>query len=250
MRVLSVIVIGAALAASAPAAELYEPAGEPFVPIAASGRAQAQIVVPAKPTFLEEYAASELQAYLEKISAARLPIADPSQADRQAFAFFLGNTEQAERLGIQTDEQTLGRDGFVLRSVPGGLVVIGINDLGTLFGVYAFDRRQHHHLCEFCASYELWFLETQYEETDDVADDEYKRDELNEMILAGDRDTEPVSYMHRKEIDPLFLRGSRCRPGWLPTSDKGGGYRVRGITAVTWDGVMDEINEFRCNGSL
>jgi len=141
MRVLSVIVIGAALAASAPAAELYEPAGEPFVPIAASGRAQAQIVVPAKPTFLEEYAASELQAYLEKISAARLPIADPSQADRQAFAFFLGNTEQAERLGIQTDEQTLGRDGFVLRSVPGGLVVIGRNDLGTLFGVYELLER-------------------------------------------------------------------------------------------------------------
>ena len=119
-----------------------------------------------------------------------------------------------------------------------------------IFGVYALDRRQHFHLCEFCASYELWFLETQYEDTDEVAEDEYKRDDLHEMILAGDRDTEPVSYMHRKEIDPLFLRGRRVRPGWLPTNDKGGGYRVRGITAVTWDGVMDEINEWRCNSEL
>ena len=124
-----------------------------------------------------------------------------------------------------------------------------------IFGVYAFDRRQHFHLCEFCASYELWFLESQYEDTDEVADDEYKRDELHEMILAGDRNTDPISYMHRKEIDPLFLRGSRgrgrrCRPGWLPTGDKGGGYRVRGITAMTWDGVMDEINEWRCNSEI
>jgi len=119
-----------------------------------------------------------------------------------------------------------------------------------IFGVYALDRRQHFHLCEFCASYELWFLETQYEDTDEVAEDEYKRDELHEMILAGDWDTEPVSYMHRKDIDPLFLRGRRVRPGWLPTSDKSGGYRVRGITAVTWDGVMNEINEWRCNSEL
>lgn len=92
-----------------------------------------------------------------------------------------------------------------------------------IFGVYALDRRQHFHLCEFCASYELWFIETQYEETDDVAQDECKREELNEMILGGDRDTEPVSYTHRKEIDPLFQRGRRCRPGWLPKGDKGGG---------------------------
>ena len=33
-----------------------------------------------------------------------------------------------------------------------------------MFGVYALDRRQHFHLCELCASYELWFVETQYEE--------------------------------------------------------------------------------------
>ena len=119
-----------------------------------------------------------------------------------------------------------------------------------LFGVYALDRRQHFHLCECCASYELWFIETQYEETDDVADDEDKRDELNQMILDGDRDTERVSYFHRKDIDPLFRRGRRCRPGWLPTSNDGGGYRLRGLASVTWDGVMDEIHEWRCNGSL
>jgi hypothetical protein len=119
-----------------------------------------------------------------------------------------------------------------------------------IFGVYALDRRQHHHLCEFCASYELWFIESQYEETDEVAGDDDKRNELNEMILEGDRDTEPVSYAHRKEIDPLFLRGRRCRPGRLPTADHGGGYRLRNLNVVTWDGVMEEIWEMRCNSDI
>lgn len=119
-----------------------------------------------------------------------------------------------------------------------------------IFGVYALDRRQHFHICEFCASYELWFIESQYEETDEVAEDEDKREELNETILGGDRDTEPVSYFHVKDIDPLFLRGRRCRPGWLPKGNEGGGYRVRGLRSVTWDGVWEEINEARCNCDL
>jgi hypothetical protein len=119
-----------------------------------------------------------------------------------------------------------------------------------IFGVYALDRRQHFHLCEMCASYELWFIETQYEDTDEVAEDEDKRNDLNEMILEGDGQTEPVSYMHRKEIDPLFLRGHRCRPRFLPDNDNGGGYRMRGLTAVTWDGVMEEVFEALRNSDI
>ena len=117
-------------------------------------------------------------------------------------------------------------------------------------GVYALDRRQHFHLCEFCASYELWFIETQYDEIPEIADDDYKRNDLNEAILEGDRDTEEVSYMHVKDIDPMFQRGRRCRPGWLPKNDHGGGFRLRGLRAVTWDGVMEEISELRCNSDI
>ncbi len=119
-----------------------------------------------------------------------------------------------------------------------------------LFGVYALDRRQHFHLCEFCASYELWFIESQYEEADEVAEDEDQREELSEMILDGDGQTDAVSYFHRKDIDPLFLRRRRCRPRSLPESDLGGGYRVRGLRAVTWDGTMEEIFEALRNSDI
>ena len=118
-----------------------------------------------------------------------------------------------------------------------------------IVAVYALDRRQHFHLCEMCASYELWFIEHQYEATDEVDQDENKRDELHELILDGGRYEEPVTYEHRKDIDPLFLRGRRCRPGFLPRTDAGG-YRVRGLRSVTWDGIMEEIAESRCNSDI
>ena len=119
-----------------------------------------------------------------------------------------------------------------------------------IFAVYALDRRQHFHLCELCASYELHFVEHQYEATDQVDQDEEKRDELYELILDGGRYEESVIYEHRKDIDPMFLRGRRCRPGWLPKSDRGGGYRVRGLRSVTFDGVIEELFEARCNSDL
>lgn len=116
-----------------------------------------------------------------------------------------------------------------------------------IFAVYAFDRRQQFYLCELCASYELHFIEHQYEATDEVDENDDKRDELYEAILDGGRFEEPVIYEHRKEIDRMLLR--RCRPGWLPKGD-GGGYRLRGMTAVTWEGVMEEIWAMQANGNI
>ena len=48
----------------------------------------------------------------------------------------------------------------------------------SIFAVYALDRRQHFHLCEMRASYELHFIEHQYEPTDEVDQDDDKREEL------------------------------------------------------------------------
>ena len=86
-----------------------------------------------------------------------------------------------------------------------------------IFAVYALDRRQHFHLCEMCASYELWFIEHQYEPTEDVDQDEDKRDELYELILEGGRYEEQVIYEHRKDIDPMFRSWSPLPP-WLVAS--------------------------------
>jgi len=98
-----------------------------------------------------------------------------------------------------------------------------------IFAVYALDRRQHFHLCELCASYELHFIEHQYEPTEEMDRDDDKREELYESILDGGRYEEQVIYEHRKDIDPMFLRGRRCRPGWLPKNGRGGGVLPAGV---------------------
>ncbi len=117
-----------------------EPQG-PFTTLVQSGVPEARIVLPASPTWLEQFAASELQAYLERICGARLDLAaESADADRR-FAFIIGNTRRAAMARVPRGERTLGRDGFVLRSVAGGLIVKGRNDLGTVFGVYELLER-------------------------------------------------------------------------------------------------------------
>ena len=70
--------------------------------------------------------------------------------------------------------------------------------------------------------------------------DDDKRDELNEFILDGGRYEEQVdlrtSLRHRPDV-----RAWPSLSSWLVAkSDRGGGYRVRGLRSVTWDGVMEE----------
>ena len=120
----------------------------------------------------------------------------------------------------------------------------------SIFAVYALDRRQHFHLCELCASYELWFIEHQYEVTEEVEQDDDKREALSELLLEGVRCEEPVIYEHRYDIDRLFDRAHRCRPGCLPTKNRGGGYRLRGLCSVTWAAIIEEIGEACCNSSI
>ncbi|MEA3224814.1 MAG: hypothetical protein U9Q07_02605, partial [Planctomycetota bacterium] len=134
------VLVGLLLMGTA-AAELYEPAREPFVEIAGAGQPKAQIVTPSRPTYLEEFAASELQSYLERVSGVRIPIVREGDSGRFSYSFLLGMTQRAVEAGTRPDDEMMGRDGFELRSIPGGLIVRGRNDLGTVFGVYELLER-------------------------------------------------------------------------------------------------------------
>lgn len=120
---------------------LYEPASGPFIEIVSTGEPKAQIIVPAQPTFLEEFAASELQNYFEKMSGMKIPILKENNIGEHSYSFFLGETKRAAEVGIQLSEEMMGRDGFELKSIPGGIIVQGKNDLGTVFGVYELLER-------------------------------------------------------------------------------------------------------------
>jgi len=122
---------------------LYKPASGPFYEIVYSGKANAQIVIPVEPSFVEKYAASELQSYFEKISDVQLPIIKEGDKLKYSFSLLLGDTKKAMDTGIQLNEEKVGSDGFEIKSLPGnkGLIIRGRYDLGTLFGVYELLER-------------------------------------------------------------------------------------------------------------
>ena len=141
MRMIALTIMGGVLAMGVARGALYEPAAAPFAEVAVDGESRAEIVVPDQATDLEQFAAEELRVYLERISGASLPIRAEGDGDEAAYSFFLGATRDATRAGIEPSEQQMGRDGFALRSVPGGLIAVGQGDLGTVFGVYELLER-------------------------------------------------------------------------------------------------------------
>lgn len=120
---------------------LYPPANGPFVRIVTDGRPNTDIVIPDDPTEMEVFATDELASYLKRISDAEFRIHRQARERSQSFTFYLGDTRRAAEAGVRADESSVGKDGFTLRSVDDGLIVLGRGDLGTLFGVYEMLER-------------------------------------------------------------------------------------------------------------
>jgi hypothetical protein len=120
---------------------LYEPMKGPYTEIIQSGSPLSQIVIPAKSTYLEEFAATELQKYIEKISDATIPIIKEDETQKHPYSIILGATKKSEEAGFQPNETEMGRDGFEIKSLKNELIIRGRNDLGTLFGVYELLER-------------------------------------------------------------------------------------------------------------
>lgn len=110
-----------------------------------------------------------------------------------------------------------------------------------IFGVYAFNRRLHVHICSFSASYEMHFLGTQYEAIDDLTEKE--SESLFDAIREGDAQTESICYMDRYEVDSIME--NTFQEGWLP--EKGnGGCVLSGVVSVTHDEALEEVREAYC----
>ena len=104
--------------------------------LAEEGQSAYRIVTPAAAIPAERYAAQELQAYLEKITGARLPIvtdAEPAVSRE----IVLGDNARLRQVEPAIDFKGLGQDGFTLRAVGERLLIAGGRPRGTLYGVYA-----------------------------------------------------------------------------------------------------------------
>jgi len=116
--------------------------------------------------------------------------------------------------------------------------------------VYALDRRRHYHLCELCPSYELYFIEHQYEASDEVDQDEDKRNELYESssMVGGTKNpsstnTDAISTRCLGVVAGADLAGCLGRP-WRRIPCAWPTFRKPGTE------IMEEIYESRCNSDL
>jgi hypothetical protein len=105
----------------------------PLHTLVENGRPSACIVLPDEAGDVEEHAAEELAAYIERISGGRLPVRRGAPAE--GYAVLVGRAA-LRRERDSRDVAALGPDGFVIRSSPEHLLIAGGSDLGTLFGVY------------------------------------------------------------------------------------------------------------------
>ena len=107
-----------------------------------------------------------------------------------------------------------------------------------IFGVYVFDRRQHFHICSFTASYELYFLGSQWEENEGLSEEDH--DDLWQRITEGDLQSEPVSYWDKSDIDRMLT--TTCREGFLPPNGNGG-FALTGVVSITTEDAIEEARE-------
>ncbi|MCX6633596.1 MAG: DUF4838 domain-containing protein [Acidobacteria bacterium] len=99
--------------------------------LAENGRSAYSIRVARDASPSEKRAAAELQRFLGEMSGARLPIVDDTAKSK-------GRSILIGRGGGKIPFESLGPEGFVLKTVGRNLVIAGGRERGTMYGVYTF----------------------------------------------------------------------------------------------------------------
>lgn len=111
-------------------------AGERLL-IAQDGRSDFRIVIGADASPSEKHGAAELQHFLKEISGAELPIVTDTDAITE-HEILVGDSEHLRKLNEAIDWQSLGHEGFVMRTSGGHLILAGGRLRGSMYAVYSF----------------------------------------------------------------------------------------------------------------
>lgn len=105
--------------------------------LAENGMSRYRIVIPSAATETEKKAATVLQQYLLEISGAALAVVRADQ-HRSRHEILLGQNDRLDDLAVKINFNTLGDDGFALKTDSLRLIIAGGDEKGTLYGVYTF----------------------------------------------------------------------------------------------------------------
>lgn len=78
-----------------------------------------------------------------------------------------------------------------------------------VFGVYVYNRNRRVHCCEMTASYELNFVESQFEFEAGFYPEDQLSEEIDDLRIEAEAGTELVSYYHCHSIDKIPVRRKR-----------------------------------------
>jgi hypothetical protein len=117
------------------------PAGAGELVLVDAGQSAHAIVTPARPAPAEQFAAAELQRYLQIMTGARLPVLREAPGGPARF-ISIGATTAARAAGAVPRPRYAEDDGFEIRAAGGRLFLAGVRPRGTLFAVYEFLRGQ------------------------------------------------------------------------------------------------------------
>ncbi|MCK4965494.1 hypothetical protein KAS50_00605, partial [bacterium] len=115
------------------------------------GYFEAYIVIPARATGTERYAADELAEHIKEITGTEILVIR-EKPELKYFGFYIGKTVKGGSYAPPSRRQYNGSNGFRIKRLSDGLVIAGGDDLSTLYGVYEFLEKY-----QGCA----WFLETE-----------------------------------------------------------------------------------------
>ena len=88
-------------------------------------------------------AVNDLRGYIQEMSGAQVPVC--TDADEcPGFRILVGSTRFAPVDPAWVTEEKTGADGFVIRSVPGGVVIAGRIPFATANGVHHFAEEGHY----------------------------------------------------------------------------------------------------------
>ena len=99
------------------------------------GRAESRIVIPRKPSEVEQKAAAVLKDYIREISGAKLRIIRDRRKEKEN-EILIGRVNRSAIADLDFD--VLEQDGFVIRTTGRHLIIAGGTEKGTLYGVYSY----------------------------------------------------------------------------------------------------------------
>lgn len=101
------------------------------------GSSRYQIVVATDAAEPTRHAAEELQLFVKQMTGAELPIVTDDQP-LATTEIIVGSNRHLKQVHGTLDFKTLGKEGYVIRTVGDTLVIAGGEPRGTLYGVYGF----------------------------------------------------------------------------------------------------------------